>query len=198
VVVKQCKCCLGLLGLDAFYRHPGMADGRLSFCKSCVKQRVAAHRQSNLERVRAYDRARNITPDRKRRREVAVAIARAFVAEIRAKTICAVCGRQPVEWHSDRHLERPYLRISTMAGRGYTPEKIAAEMVQCEPLCRRCHVNLDGRKAFLRLGPKHLALQGLRRRLGLETTKGRSVVQTDAAQQLTEVSDGHYRKFSSR
>lgn len=84
-----------------------------------------------------------------------IQIARAFVAARRAVTVCARCGRQPIEWHSDRHLVRPSRRISTMAGKGYSPEKIAEEMALCEPVCRRCHVHGDGRLAHLALGPTH-------------------------------------------
>jgi hypothetical protein len=85
----------------------------------------------------------------------AIQTARAFVAQMRAATVCSRCGLQPIEWHSDRHLEHPTFRISTMAGKGYSPAKIAAEMARCEALCRKCHVTADGRLAFLRLGPTH-------------------------------------------
>lgn len=33
-------------------------------CKECIKERVRAHRQENLERVRAYDRMRGSMPHR--------------------------------------------------------------------------------------------------------------------------------------
>lgn len=56
--MKTCKKCLQSLPLDDFYTHPRMADGHLGFCKTCVKNRVREHRNSNIEKIRAYDRIR--------------------------------------------------------------------------------------------------------------------------------------------
>jgi len=42
-----------------------MADGRLNYCKACVRARVLTHRTANLEAVRAYDRQRALLPHRK-------------------------------------------------------------------------------------------------------------------------------------
>jgi len=39
---KTCKKCLKTLSLEDFYSHREMADGHLSFCKECVKNRVSA------------------------------------------------------------------------------------------------------------------------------------------------------------
>lgn len=63
---KRCKECDELLPLSGFYRHSKMADGHLNFCKTCVKARVAKHRNENLEAVRAYDRQRSRLPHRQR------------------------------------------------------------------------------------------------------------------------------------
>ncbi len=62
--MKECRECGGLKPLDEFYAHPRMADGHLNKCKSCVKTRVADHRERNLETVRAYDRCRADLPHR--------------------------------------------------------------------------------------------------------------------------------------
>ena len=55
---KQCRDCKETKPLAEFYKHSQMADGRLNKCKSCVKDRVARHRLRNIDRIRAYDRAR--------------------------------------------------------------------------------------------------------------------------------------------
>ena len=55
---KKCKRCLVVKPLADFYRHKKMADGRLGFCKECVKNRVAKNRRVNIERYRKYDRQR--------------------------------------------------------------------------------------------------------------------------------------------
>lgn len=56
--MKACTKCGQLLELAAFYRHPGMRDGRLNKCKECHKADVNANRREHVERYRAYDRAR--------------------------------------------------------------------------------------------------------------------------------------------
>lgn len=84
-----------------------------------------------------------------------IRVARAFVAELRAKTRCVQCGNKPIEWHSDEHIAKPSRRVSTMAGKGYSPAKIFNEISRCEALCRRCHVHGDGRLRHLALGPTH-------------------------------------------
>jgi hypothetical protein len=56
--MKRCFRCLCEKPLEAFYRHSMMKDGRLNKCIECTKTDVAKHRQENLEKIRAYDRAR--------------------------------------------------------------------------------------------------------------------------------------------
>ena len=56
--IKICKKCGKEKSINDFYVHKKMADGHLSFCKECVKKRVAEHRQKNIERIREYDRNR--------------------------------------------------------------------------------------------------------------------------------------------
>lgn len=77
--------------------------------------------------------------------------AKAFVADLNAKTLCAHCGDQPIEWHNPEHVElnRRHFRISAMADRGYTPEKIQEELDRCTALCRSCHMKADGRLSAL-------------------------------------------------
>ena len=41
-----------------------MADGHLNKCKGCVKSRVNAHRETNLESIKEYDRQRGNLPHR--------------------------------------------------------------------------------------------------------------------------------------
>lgn len=81
---------------------------------------------------------------------------RAFVAEVNARTVCAHCGAQPVEWHNPEHVElnRKRFRISAMAGATRSLAAIQNEMSRCTPLCRRCHMAEDGRlRAFIASAP---------------------------------------------
>ena len=61
---KTCFKCLIKLPLEAFYKHAQMGDGHLNKCIACTKKDVNAHRQANLEKVRAYDRLRGGVPHR--------------------------------------------------------------------------------------------------------------------------------------
>lgn len=55
---KICSCCGQEKDLDDFYKHKEMLDGHLNKCKDCKKNYQKAHRLSNLERVKKYDRNR--------------------------------------------------------------------------------------------------------------------------------------------
>ena len=114
--MKRCFKCLCEKPLDAFYRHAAMADGRLNKCKECTKADVSLHRQENLERIRAYDRARASQPHRMATRNRIVAeYAERFPSRKKANTAvgnavrdgrlkkqpCWVCGSKAVAHHPD-------------------------------------------------------------------------------------------------
>lgn len=61
---KTCFKCKMVKSMNAFYRHSKMGDGHLNKCIECTKKDVAEHRESNIEKVRAYDRERAKEPHR--------------------------------------------------------------------------------------------------------------------------------------
>lgn len=56
--MKICRECNTEKPLSEFYKHAAMADGHLNKCAQCVKSRVKKHREANLEKIQAYDKAR--------------------------------------------------------------------------------------------------------------------------------------------
>jgi hypothetical protein len=85
-------------------------------------------------------------PSREERRVVATL----FVDAVNARTVCAHCGAQPVEWHREEHVAKPNARISSLRTQGASLQRIRAEMDLCTPLCRPCHMIEDGRLDALR------------------------------------------------
>jgi len=61
---KECFKCNIVKPLEDFYKHPQMPDGHVNKCKECNKNDSTANRNKNIERVRAYDRARGKDPIR--------------------------------------------------------------------------------------------------------------------------------------
>ena len=61
---KECFKCNTVKPLEDFYKHSQMLDGHVNKCKECNKNDVTANRNKNIERVRAYDRARGKDPSR--------------------------------------------------------------------------------------------------------------------------------------
>ena len=61
---KNCFKCGNTKGVDDFYRHLSMKDGRLGKCKDCAKADSNANRKASLEYYRDYDRGRAMLPKR--------------------------------------------------------------------------------------------------------------------------------------
>ena len=62
--MKTCFKCERDLPLDAFYKHPQMADGYLGKCKECTKADVRANYRARRPYYIAYERARANLPHR--------------------------------------------------------------------------------------------------------------------------------------
>ena len=61
---KKCFKCGETKAINAFYKHPMMADGRLGKCKECSKKDVVNNRLNNIDYYREYDRNRGSLPKR--------------------------------------------------------------------------------------------------------------------------------------
>lgn len=82
-------------------------------------------------------------------REERRAVATEFVLEVNANTVCAECGTQPVEWHHFDHCQQPNARVSSLRTQGASVARIQREMDVSTPLCRSCHMKVDGRAQAL-------------------------------------------------
>lgn len=68
---------------------------------------------------------------------------RTAIVTLRAQTVCAACGRQPIDWHRKEHAEGVGQRIAYMVSHDYALANILAEIALCQPLCRSCHKRVD-------------------------------------------------------
>jgi len=57
----NCRACGANKPTEDYYKS------NLKECKMCVRARVKAHREANLEKIQAYDRERGQTPERKQK-----------------------------------------------------------------------------------------------------------------------------------
>jgi hypothetical protein len=64
---KKCFKCDSVKPLGDFYKHPGMADGRVNKCKECNKVDVVENRLSNIDRYREYDKYRFANSPKRRK-----------------------------------------------------------------------------------------------------------------------------------
>jgi len=82
---KQCFKCKTVKPLNEFYKHSKMKDGYVNKCKECNKNDVAANRNKNIEKVRAYDRERAKNPERIKS---AMEISKSWRSEDKRRTVC--------------------------------------------------------------------------------------------------------------
>ena len=113
--MKECFKCGVSQSLKQFYKHAQMKDGHLNKCKTCTKKDVFEHRQENIEKIRAYDRARGA----RQTKEYANEYYRKYPNKIKARRMvsyarevkklfsepCEVCGADKVHAHHDDYLK---------------------------------------------------------------------------------------------
>jgi Zn finger protein HypA/HybF involved in hydrogenase expression len=76
-----------------------------------------------------------------------VAPAKRHVREIRKRTVCAHCGKQPVHFHHPEVDGNNQNRVSALVAYGATTERIDEEIARCIPLCPSCHSKEHARLA---------------------------------------------------
>lgn len=114
--MKKCFKCGESKALDSFYKHPGMADGRVNKCKECNKADVKNNRKKNIEHYRKYDRDRGNRQSYEYTAEFRKRFPKKYKAHnivnnaVRAKKLfpmpCEVCGHSKTHAHHDDY-EKP-------------------------------------------------------------------------------------------
>lgn len=121
MIIKKCKKCARNLEVTMFYAHKAMGDGRLSFCKDCVKERIRQYWKDG--RGYEYDKKRQLTEKRRHWQRLYTKIQKKkWHEKVRArelfwtrfsagkieKTNCIVCGTpKNVEAHHSDY-NKPY------------------------------------------------------------------------------------------
>lgn len=113
---KVCFKCGRRRSITMFYKHPMMADGHLGKCKDCTKHDMAMRRVDKIDEIRAYDKRRCQTPERKakmleyqrtrrvRHRDKCIAWSRLAYAVRTGKIVrqpCEVCGDPKTQGHHE-------------------------------------------------------------------------------------------------
>ena len=115
--MKECFKCKTIKPLEEFYKNFRMADGHVNKCKECNKNDVTANRNKNIEKIRAYDRARGKISERikantetsrawreedKRRSRAHSAVSRAIRSGELVRQPCCRCGKEKsIAHHED-------------------------------------------------------------------------------------------------
>ena len=93
IIEKKCFKCGEVKPLSAFYKHSGMADGRLGKCKQCAKKDTLNNRWNNREYYKEYDRKRGGRQTPKYRKEYHRRRPGLFnCSRDIPKRPCAICG----------------------------------------------------------------------------------------------------------
>jgi hypothetical protein len=113
--MKKCFKCELVKPLSEYYKHSQMKDGHVNKCKACNKKDVATHRENNLDKIRAYDRARGNRQDSDYIKEYRLLYPNKYKAHtlvgnaVRGKKLfrkpCEVCGQENTVGHHDDYLE---------------------------------------------------------------------------------------------
>lgn len=113
--MKKCFKCEMVKPLSEYYKHAQMKDGHVNKCKKCNKKDAASHRNNNLDRIRAYDRARGnrqesdyikvyrtLYPNKYKAHTL---VGNAVKSKKLFRKPCEVCGEEKAVGHHDDYLE---------------------------------------------------------------------------------------------
>lgn len=127
---KVCKKCGRALPISEFYVHKQMGDGHLSFCKECVRARVHKHRETNIERIREYDRNRPNKKERLKKERQAIYADEKRLAKYR---------EQKREWgYKNRHKRNAHNKLKRAIKKG-----IIIKPKYCQ-LCGKTNCEIQG------------------------------------------------------
>ena len=119
--MKKCFKCGEEKPLTEFYKHPGMADGRVNKCKECNKRDVRENRllkveyyreydnvrwqQDNSRRAKQYERVQQWKEKNPEKYSAHIAVSNAVRSGKLVKIPCEVCGAEYVHAHHENYSE---------------------------------------------------------------------------------------------
>lgn len=135
--MKTCSVCGHPKPLDSFHKSAKARDGRQSACKTCACARQKARYESDkpLHRAQVAARQQEISD---------------FIDSLKVGP-CLDCGDTHPPYCMDfdhRPDEIKSFGISEARNRGYSKERIIAEVAKCDLLCAICH----RKRTFARYG----------------------------------------------
>lgn len=126
--MKKCSTCNETKSLEDFHKRSSSKDGHQNVCKTCNKEQRKAYYKT------AHGRERNLTTGKRARH----ALTDRLIAYLKEHP-CVDCGESDIVVLDFDHLANKSMGISVMVRRGFSWEKILAEISKCEVRCANCH-----------------------------------------------------------
>jgi hypothetical protein len=129
--MKTCRQCHNQLTYCSFNRNNKNKDGLQDLCRECGKTRFKQYYSLNKQRIIERTRQNSIKQ---------YSIINEYLRSV--KTCCSVCREDSHVCLDFHHVKEKSFNIGEAAHKGYTLDKVKAEIEKCVVLCSNCHRKL--------------------------------------------------------